>query len=45
MVKLWGKNLTNRLVQGEARALATVRVFGRTFLDPVTRGVTSGYNF
>jgi len=43
--EIWGKNLTNRLIVAEGRALATGRVIGRTFLDPVAWGVTFGYNF
>jgi len=43
--EVWGKNLSDELIKGENRALATGRVIGRTFLDPRTWGVTFGINF
>jgi len=43
--EIWGKNLSDELIKGENRALATGRVIGRTFLDPRTWGVTFGVNF
>lgn len=43
--EFWGKNLTNELIQGSSRALATGRIIGRTFLDPTTWGGTVHINF
>ena len=43
--EIWGKNLSDELIKGENRALATGAVIGRTFLDPRTWGVTFGVTF
>jgi len=43
--ELWGKNLTDELVEGGSFAIATGRVIIATYLPPRTYGVTVGYNF
>jgi len=43
--EIWGKNLTDELVEGGSFAIATGRVIIATYLPPRTYGVTVGYNF
>jgi len=43
--ELWGKNLTDELVQSGNFAIATSRSITQTFLPPRTYGVTVGYSF
>jgi iron complex outermembrane receptor protein len=44
-VSMWGKNLTDNLVEAANFAVATGRVTGRTFLPPRTIGVSANYRF
>ncbi len=44
-VELWGKNLTDELVEASALALSTARTIGVTYLPPRTYGITFGYRF
>jgi len=43
--EVWGRNLTDELVEGGSFAVATGRVIIATYLPPRTYGVTVGYNF
>jgi len=43
--EVWGKNLTDELVEGGSFAIATGRVIIATYLPPRTYGITVGYNF
>ncbi len=43
--EVWGKNLTDELVEAGNFALATGRVVTRTFLPPRTWGITVAYTF
>ena len=43
--ELWGKNLSDELVESSTFALATARTIGVTWLPPRTYGLTVGYNF
>ncbi len=43
--ELWGRNLTDELVEGGNFAIATSRSIATTYLPPRTFGVTVGYNF
>jgi len=43
--ELWGKNLSDELVEASTFALATARTIGVTWLPPRTYGLTIGYNF
>lgn len=42
---LWGKNLTDELVEAGAFVVSLSRTIGRTYLPPRTYGVTFDYNF
>jgi iron complex outermembrane recepter protein len=42
---LWGKNLTDELVESGSFAVSLSRTIGRTYLPPRTYGVTFDYRF
>lgn len=44
-VELWGKNLSNELVESGNFALATGRIIVKTLLPPRTWGIIAGYKF
>jgi iron complex outermembrane receptor protein len=42
---IWGKNLTDELVESGSFAVSLSRTIGRTYLPPRTYGITFDYRF